>query len=344
MEPSAHISSTYLKVMLQDNQELIEKLSTAPNIDVEQLFEQEYIPGDLVTRAFTHLAEHGVQSLLLSYGQRINVSAHGPVGYAMLSAPDLHTALTTLANYSVIRSSLSSAEFNYKNNRAEIRFGDKTNHPLTKQWILENVVHITLNLIENITTHATGNQTWLSFANSRPSYAEKLETFFGVPCQFNARFTGISIPESWCRVASPLYDEQAFRINLAKCRELKQMITGSDNLAKSVYLQMQNYFEQRQAGLTTAKELPSLESLAKQHFISSRTFNRALSKHNTSYRAILEEVRRSNALALLRDTHLSASKISYYLAYQEPANFNRAFKRWFATTPVAWRRNQPPAK
>lgn len=340
MEHSSYLSSTYLKVILRGNQEMMDELSRAPKFDIKKSLAQDYIYGDVITDIFDYLEQMGAESGLLSYGKMINAAMHGPLGYAILSAPDLHTSLTVLADYSVVRTSLLSVEFSYSGNRAEIRFNVHADHALTRRSILENIIHMTLDLIVNIITHPAGDHAQISFTGPPPRYAKELEAFYGVKCHFNADFTSLSIPASWCRITSPLYDEHSFRSNLAKCRELKLKVAGSDNLANSVKLHLQNYFEQRQAELATAKELPTLDCLAKQHFMSPRTFNRNLSKQGTNYRAILEEIRRNCALTLLSNTHLTASKISYYLAYQEPANFNRAFKRWFATTPAAWRANQ----
>ena len=338
--PSQYMSSTYLKVILQGNQDLASALMETPDIDIEKALEQDYIAGEIIIKAFDFMAQQGVESWLLNYGQSIGVTAHGPVGYAILSAPDLHTSLTVLADYSVVRSSLSSFEFSYVDTRAQIKFIDHTDHALAQRWLLENIVYTTLSQIESIITHPAGDNAQISFAWPAPNYAKELDDLFGVKCQFNADVTALSIPSSWCSITSPFYDEDSFHSNLTKCRELKLKFASSDNLATSVKLHLQNYFDQRLAGLTTSQELPSLESLAAQHFMSPRTFNRRLSDYDCNYRALLEEVRRDHAIDLLSTTHLTASKISYYLAYGEPANFNRAFKRWFATTPAAWRANR----
>ncbi len=337
---SAYISSTYLKVILQGNQDLVTALMQTPNFDINKILEEDYIAGEIIIEAFEFMAQQGVESWLISYGQSIGVTAHGPMGYAMLSAPDLHTSLTVLADYSVVRSSLSSFEFSYSDTQAQIKLVDNTNHALSQRWILENLVYTTLGQIESIITHPVGNNAQISFAWPAPNYAEELEDLFGVKCQFDADVTTLSIPSSWCSIMSPFYDEHSFQSNLTKCRELKLKLASFDNLAISVKLHLQHYFDQRLAGLATAQELPTLENLAELHFMSPRTFNRRLGKYESNYRALLEEVRRDHAINLLSSTHLTASKISYYLAYREPANFNRAFKRWFATTPAAWRANR----
>ena len=340
MQKANYMSSTYLRVILQGNQDLAKALMASPDLEIIKALEQDFISAEKIEQAFAIMAQQGVESWLLSYGQSVGVTAHGPLGYAILSAPDLQTALTVLADYSVIRSSLSSIKFSHRGNRAQIILNDHSDDPLTQRWLLENVVYTILSLIENITAHPIGNTAKVTFTWPAPSYANQLAAVLGVECQYNADCTGLSIPSSWRSIRSPLHDEQSFRSNLAKCRELKLRFASESNLVDSAKLHLQNYFEQRLAGQATAEELPSLEDLAERHFMSARTFNRRLSDLDSNYRGLLEEVRQEQAIDLLSRTHLTANKISYYLAYQEPANFNRAFKRWFATTPAAWRANR----
>mgnify|MGYP000076601806 FL=1 len=126
-------------------------------------------------------------------------------------------------------------------------------------------------------------------------------------------------------------------------QELKRQLSTDDDAVETAKLEFNRYFSARLSGHTLALELPSLEQLAARHYCSSRTYSRKLADHNQSYKRLLRESRKTWALELLKNTHLSIADIALNLAYQEPANFVRAFKTWFNITPAAWRK-QPTTK
>ncbi len=71
--------------------------------------------------------------------------------------------------------------------------------------------------------------------------------------------------------------------------------------------------------------------------ISPRTLSRRLSGEGTSFRLLLDDVRREFACALLQDRSLSVGDISFFLQYSEPTAFHRSFRRWTGQTPRAFR-------
>ncbi|SHF75824.1 Helix-turn-helix domain-containing protein [Kaistia soli DSM 19436] len=82
----------------------------------------------------------------------------------------------------------------------------------------------------------------------------------------------------------------------------------------------------------------SAERIARQIGVHVRTLNRRLQDEGTSFRAIEQEVRYAIACELLSLTDLDISDISAALGYGTPSAFDRAFRRWAALSPTAWRR------
>ncbi|MEC8429311.1 MAG: helix-turn-helix transcriptional regulator, partial [Pseudomonadota bacterium] len=82
---------------------------------------------------------------------------------------------------------------------------------------------------------------------------------------------------------------------------------------------------------------PELGELAERMHVTSRTLIRRLKRDGTTYKQILEQLRRRYATELLLRTDLTAAAISELLGYGEPANFGRAFRRWYGTSPNQWR-------
>ena len=71
--------------------------------------------------------------------------------------------------------------------------------------------------------------------------------------------------------------------------------------------------------------------------MSSRTLNRHLREHGTSYLQILNDVRKELAIQYLRESDLSTDEIAERLGYTETTNFRRAFKRWTGKSPSVYR-------
>ncbi len=70
--------------------------------------------------------------------------------------------------------------------------------------------------------------------------------------------------------------------------------------------------------------------------MSPRTLQRRLGDEGTSVHALLDEVRRGRAAALL-DADMAIGEVAYLLGYSEPSAFHRAFRRWTGVTPEAFR-------
>jgi AraC-like DNA-binding protein len=82
---------------------------------------------------------------------------------------------------------------------------------------------------------------------------------------------------------------------------------------------------------------PGLEEVAQKLNLSPRTIRRKMADHGVSFRKILDDVLRREAITLLSDSTLSIEQVADRLGYSDPANFTRAFHRWTLSTPSAYR-------
>ncbi len=72
----------------------------------------------------------------------------------------------------------------------------------------------------------------------------------------------------------------------------------------------------------------SLEALAANFNMSSRSLQRRLREEGITFLEIVEEVRKNLSIHYLTSAHLQIKDIAYTLGYNEPSAFLRAFKRW----------------
>lgn len=91
---------------------------------------------------------------------------------------------------------------------------------------------------------------------------------------------------------------------------------------------------------------PELSQVAQTLGMSERTLRRHLRDAGTSFRELLDDVRRERALLLADEGKLSATAIALMVGFEDSAAFARAFRRWTGLLPrdyLAKRRRDPTA-
>ena len=83
-----------------------------------------------------------------------------------------------------------------------------------------------------------------------------------------------------------------------------------------------------------------IENISSLLSINGRSLQRKLKARGTSFRQLVEKVRKSIAQQHLRHSGLSKSQLAYVLGYTELSTFTRAFKRWFGMAPSKWKDQQ----
>ena len=81
----------------------------------------------------------------------------------------------------------------------------------------------------------------------------------------------------------------------------------------------------------------SEQHMAAELNMSVRSLQRKLAQKGTSYNTLLNNVRQDLAKNMLHNSRLSLGEIAYLLGFSEQANFTRAFRRWYGTSPSAYR-------
>lgn len=82
---------------------------------------------------------------------------------------------------------------------------------------------------------------------------------------------------------------------------------------------------------------PSLQRVATVMKMPPRTLQRRLATERTTFHQELDEIRKTMAIATLRDHSVAIGDVAFLLGYSEPSAFYRSFKRWTKTTPRQFR-------
>ncbi|MGZ4515243.1 MAG: AraC family transcriptional regulator [Mycobacterium sp.] len=101
--------------------------------------------------------------------------------------------------------------------------------------------------------------------------------------------------------------------------------------------------ETSQSARTLVRQLlPSgavtLELIAEQLNLHPKALQRRLAAENTTFAAVVDEVRREAAERYLRDTNITLSHLARELGYAEQSVLTRSCHRWFSCSPAAYRK------
>lgn len=83
--------------------------------------------------------------------------------------------------------------------------------------------------------------------------------------------------------------------------------------------------------------VPPLSEVASELAMSERSIQRSLGEEQTSYRRIVDDVRKTLAIEHLSRPGTSATDVAFLLGFSEPSAFTRAFRRWTGTPPTEYR-------
>jgi AraC-like DNA-binding protein len=82
-------------------------------------------------------------------------------------------------------------------------------------------------------------------------------------------------------------------------------------------------------------EVREMTCIARAVGCSERTLRRALAVEGTSYRAVLDDLRRARAELLIQRGDLSVSEAAFEAGFSDASAFTHACQRWFGSAPRA---------
>ncbi|MEU9148145.1 AraC family transcriptional regulator ligand-binding domain-containing protein [Streptomyces sp. NPDC048349] len=107
---------------------------------------------------------------------------------------------------------------------------------------------------------------------------------------------------------------------------------------------LHNWLDLFRTALASAHDetTPTLSAVARRMTVSTRTLQRRLDEHGTTWNNEVETLRRAQITRLLHDTDLGIDAIAARSGYADARALRRAVQRWYGTTPAALRRTGPP--
>ena len=263
----------------------------------------------------------------LAVGARLHPATHGPIGFAAVSAPSVARAIAVMTRYSEVRSPHFRLRADVGHDEVRLVPEDRVELADDERATLEDIVLLsTQGMIEGALGRPM-REGRIEVATPAPPHAGRYAEWFHAPVIFGHREAAVVIPTEWLSLECPLADAETFG---AACRRLDagaRRLAGGDALAGRV-----------EHLLAVRGERLDVAAVARSLRVSRRTLARRLREGGTSYRELVDASRRQRADALLRERHLDVAEVAYALGYGDPANFGRACRRWFGTSPGGHRR------
>jgi AraC-like DNA-binding protein len=250
--------------------------------------------------------------------------------YAMLSSPTLGDACQCLCRYQRLIHDSTEVRLDIEDNRATLRHrmpGGVAAPRQSIEFLLAAWVRV-----GRMATGTTWSPEEVRFAHDEPGGSAEHRRFFGSRVCFMAGANALIMPASLLDVACERADVALFGMLDRYAADRLERAPKSASVA-----------DRARAALGTALRNgePSATYVANRLKMSVRTLNRALASEQTSYRHLLEQLRRDLAMRYLADPRLSVTEVAFLLGFSELSAFHRAFRRWTSVTPSAFRARTP---
>jgi AraC-like DNA-binding protein len=154
-------------------------------------------------------------------------------------------------------------------------------------------------------------------------------TFPGAVFRFEAPFNGFTTPARYLTVPVQGADPNLHTLIRKHAEAMLAELPRAHSLTERVRAMLAEQL---------ANGAPSLGQIARHVSMSERTLARHLEDEGTTYKALLEDLRRRLALRYVRRSELPFSEIAGLLGFSQTAAFHRAFRRWTGRTPLEYRR------
>jgi len=262
----------------------------------------------------------------LEAGRRWHPTTFHALGFAWLASSTLHDALERLSRYVHVVSNAVKADVEPRGASYVLTFGPPGGKVAAMPASLDAGLAAIMQMCRQICGEGYEPQGVL-MSHDRPPCGGRLEAFFRAPIHYDAGENGLVFHAQTIDRRLPTANAELARANE---EVVVKYLSHLDRT--SIATQVQAHLIER---------LPSghvgEEAMAESLNMSLRTLQRKLLEEGTSYARLLEETRRDLAKNYIENSTLSLNEIAYLVGFSEQASFTRAFRRWYATSPSAYR-------
>lgn len=285
-------------------------------------------PGfELPSNAYAALLEDAValtgdSGLGIRVGCQLPPSGHGIVGLATAAAASIIEAMEIVHTYVPLRTSLITIRPEVSHDCLRVIF--ETTPGLGQAGNI--VSEIAVGTVKNIADSKVPNDSLCKqavFTMKEPPHADLARELLGCDVDYGHSWTGMIFDITDAQRSFISRDALVMSEAIAVCQSELDRISSSRTMTALVERLL----------LNSKGTFLSQDACANQLNLSPRTLHRRLNEEGSSYRDVLDSVRRRLAQEYLKSQNLGVKETAYLLGYRDTANFRRAFTRWFGFPP-----------
>lgn len=267
----------------------------------------------------------GDPALAISMGLQMQVSSHGYLGFAAMTARTVREALELAVRFAPLRFPALSLRLEIDDERAAVVLEERASFGTAREFVLVTLAVGFTRMAFALLGKSVQGRAELRIPT--PPYFEDVRRMMPGAVTFEAGANRLIFERSL--LEEPIVTANPAAMLLAKEQCERELAEVS---------RKHTYGQRVREAATVESGFLGLDEVARRLATSPRTLKRRLAEEGTTFSEVLDELRRERALALVREPELSLDVIAERLGYSDVANFSRAFRRWTGVAPGAYRR------
>lgn len=288
---------------------------------------EDFVPFELFKDLVYEIWQHSnTPSLGLDFADRIQLTSHGSLGFAVSHGVDLKECLSLIMRYYQTRLQAIKLTAEQQGDDLILSLQEACDWEPIRVLLYEVILYSLVNVIEFV----IGKEVALcdiQFPYDAPTWANKYAEQLPCTYSFGHEYASITIPAKLLKIKSITSNRQTVSLAASQCDAELARLKNVDSLSAKII----DLIKQDDNFALTAEEI------AKHLNLSKSTLSRRLKSENTGFSEIITELKKQHAKTLLLSTNDSIESIALSLNYEDTSNFNRSFKRWYDCSPSEYR-------
>jgi len=278
----------------------------------------------------------------LAIGAEYRLPSYGIWGYAVMSAPDLHTALARAFRFIYLTYTCHDITLDIARRNSCMRLVPLRDYAECSQVITDRDVSALFHLASEMLGRRLP-LTAIEFIHHGGAQRKAYRDYFDCPVEFGQRTSAIHVPPAVLTEPLPHSDPTTARLAEHQCELLITRLNRGSSLSQEIETTI----------LARPGHFPTVAESAHALGLSTRNLRRQLAADGVSYSGLVTELRYRLACQYLELSGFTLQQIANALGYSEASNFTHAFKRWSGVSPQRYRSAflshgqlpaQPPAR